>query len=39
MKIQLPETFIYTNRSKSASAYVKNGVLYVKGCISFEDLM
>lgn len=39
MKIQLPEYFIYTNRSKSASAYVKNGVLYVKGCISFEDLM
>lgn len=39
MKIRLPETFIYTNRAKNASAYVKNGVLYVKGYISFEELM
>ena len=39
MKIQLPETFIYTSRSKKASAYVKDGILYVKGYISIEDLM
>lgn len=39
MKIQLPEKFIYTNRSKNARAYVKNGILYIKGCISFEELM
>ena len=31
MKIRLPETFIYTNRAKNSSAYVKNGILYVKG--------
>ena len=39
MKIRLPESFIYTNRSQKASAYVKNGILYVEGCIDFEDLM
>ena len=39
MKIRLPETFIYTNRSKSDSAYVKNGILYVKGNVDFEQLM
>lgn len=39
MKIRLPEAFIYTNRAKNASAYVKNGVLYVKGYINFEELM
>ena len=39
MKIRLPETFIYTNRAKNASAYVKNGVLYIKGYIDFEELM
>lgn len=39
MKIQLPETFIYTNRSKNASAYIKNGILYVKGHVNFEQLM
>lgn len=39
MKIRLPESFIYTNRAKNASAYVKNGVLYVKGHVSFEELM
>ena len=39
MRIRLPETFIYTNRTKNASAYIKNGILYVKGCVSFEDLM
>ena len=39
MKIQLPETFIYTSRTKTSSAYVKDGILYVSGCISFEDLM
>lgn len=39
MKIRLPESFIYTNRTKNASAYVKDGILYVNGYISFEDLM
>ena len=39
MKIRLPETFIYTSRAKNASAYVKNDILYVKGCVSFEELM
>lgn len=39
MKIQLPETFIYTNRSKNASAYVKKDILYVKGNVDFEQLM
>ena len=39
MKIRLPESFIYTNHSKNGSAYVKNGILYVSGCISLEDLM
>lgn len=39
MKIRLPESFIYTNRAQNSSAYVKNGVLYVSGCINIEDLM
>ena len=39
MRIRLPESFIYSNRSKSSSAYVKNGILYVKGCVNFEELM
>lgn len=39
MKIRLPETFIYTNHSKNAVAYVKNDILYVKGCINLEELM
>ena len=39
MKIQLPEAFIYTNRANNSSAHVKDGILYVSGCISFEDLM
>ena len=39
MKIRLPEKFIYTNRAKNANAYVKNGVLYVKGYVSIEELM
>jgi len=39
MKIRLPESFIYTNRAKNASAYVKNGILYVKGFVNFEELM
>ena len=39
MKIQLPESFIYTNRAKNSSAHVKDGILYVSGCVSFEDLM
>lgn len=39
MKIQLPQSFIYSNRSKNISAYVKNDILYVSRYISFEDLM
>ena len=39
MKIRLPQSFIYTNRAKNISAYVKNDILYVSGYISFEDLM
>lgn len=39
MKIRLPEKFIYTNNAKNASAYVKDGVLYVSRYISFEELM
>lgn len=39
MKIRLPETFIYTNRAKNSSAYVKNDILYVKGYVNFEELM
>ena len=39
MKIRLPQSFIYSNRAKNISAYVKNDILYVSGYISFEDLM
>ena len=39
MKIRLPESFIYTNRTKNASAYVKDNILYVNGNVNFEDLM
>ena len=39
MKIRLPESFIYSNRSKNSNAYVKNGVLYVKGYTNYEELM
>ena len=39
MKIRLPQSFIYSNRTKNISAYVKNDILYVSGYISFEDLM
>lgn len=39
MQIRLPETFMYANRSKNSSAYVKNGILYVKGYVNFEELM
>lgn len=39
MEIRLPEQFIYTNRAQNSSAYVKNGVLYVSGCVNFEELM
>ena len=39
MKIRLPKSFIYTNRSKNANAYVKNGILYLKGYVDFEELM
>jgi len=39
MKIRLPPAFIYVNRSKNGSAYVKNGILYVKGYANFEELM
>lgn len=39
MKIRLPETFIYANRAKNSSAYVQNGILYVKGYVNFEELM
>lgn len=39
MRIRLPQSFIYTNRTKNAGAYVKDDILYVNGYISFEDLM
>jgi len=39
MKIRLPQSFIYSNRTKNISAYVKNDILYVSGYISFEELM
>ena len=39
MRIRLPQSFIYTNRAKNISAYVKDDILYVSGYISFEDLM
>lgn len=39
MKIRLPERFIYANRDKNSEAYVKNGILYVKGYVNFEELM
>ena len=39
MKIRLPESFIYTNRAKNISAYVKNDILYVNRSICFEELM
>ena len=39
MKIRLPQSFIYSNRNKNISAYVKNDILYVSRYISFEDLM
>lgn len=39
MKIRLPATFIYANRAKNSSAYVQNGILYVKGYVNFEELM
>ena len=39
MKIRLPQSFIFTERAKNISAYVKNDILYVSGYINFEDLM
>ena len=39
MKIRLPESFIYTNRSKNISAYVKDGILYTSGYISSGGLI
>ena len=39
MKIRLPKSFIYANRSKNSSAYVKDDILYVKGYVNFEELM
>ena len=39
MRIRLPEQFIYTNRAQNSSAFVKDGVLYVSGCVNFEELM
>lgn len=39
MKIQLPDHFFYTNKAQNGTAYVKNGILYIDGYVSFEAVM
>lgn len=38
MNIWLPPQYIYTTRKKNSCAYVVDGVLYIEGFISYEDL-
>ncbi len=39
MIIKLPKKFYYTTNNSNSVAYVEDGILYIKGNITYEDLM